>query len=318
MRPVRSAFTLIELLVVIAIIAVLIGLLLPAVQKVRESAARTTCQNNLKQIALASHGYHEVAGTLPPSRIYNEYLSWAVLLMPHLEQDPLFKQFDTTRRYIDQPAATVATAVPVYYCPSRRRPPSLSKAGVDDLGSVDKPGAAGDYAGSGGDRAGYGGELDGYSGNPNAPTPADGCILVATRVVRTGTTVTSWRGQVTLATIGDGASNTLLFGEKHVPRTTLNGDIGDASIYNGDHHRTVARVAGPDTAGGSLPYNLGQGPNDVAGGAGRYQRIFGSWHTGVCNVALADGSVRTLPNGTDPVQLGRLSTRNDGGVLTLP
>src|SRR5438128_8237330 len=128
-RPWRTAFTLIELLVVIAIIAILIALLVPAVQKVREAAARTQCLNNLKQIGLALHSYHDVRRRLPPGGVSQittpappsseAGLSWQVLILPYIEQGNLSAKFDPTlgfRSTINWPLGLIQ--VPIYFCPS--------------------------------------------------------------------------------------------------------------------------------------------------------------------------------------------------------
>jgi prepilin-type N-terminal cleavage/methylation domain-containing protein/prepilin-type processing-associated H-X9-DG protein len=298
----RSGFTLIELLVVIAIVAILVALLAPAIQRVRESASRLTCTNNLKQLGIAVHNYHEAHRRLPASRLMvtsgQEFATWSVLLLPYLEQQALYAKWDLRRKYVDQLDDSVRTTpVSVFTCPARRSPGSLSTFDA-------KPGFLGDYAACGGDRLSYDGLLDEAPG-------ANGAMVTAL-CTQTGGVLKTWRDRLRLRDITDGTSQTFLIGEKHVPVGRFGDHSGDSAMFDGDCHRTASRVAGP---GPSYDFNLAQGPTDIAGGQERWERIFGSAHPGTCNFVFADGSVQTLSIDVSPRTLRLLAVRNDGEIV---
>jgi prepilin-type N-terminal cleavage/methylation domain-containing protein len=149
----HGGFSLVELLVVLAVMALLAGLLLPAVQRAREAANRTSCANNLKQIGLAMHHYHLDHDSLPPGCSCQQGATWAVLILPYLEQENLAGLWDLRRPYYRQSDAARLTSLPHYFCPSRRlrsTDPTESISGdVPSDGPPDAanvPGALADYA----------------------------------------------------------------------------------------------------------------------------------------------------------------------------
>ncbi len=338
-RP-RTAFSLIELMVVIAIIAVLIGLFLPAVQKVREAANRMSCQNNLKQYGLALHNYHETHGRFPPLYLGGSgEATWMLFLLPYLEMDNVYKFWDTSlvfgyyRQRIPE-ARQVANRF--FYCPSRRSPPQLNSETRDrindratytfsgpllkDLGlqTYPFPGCTADYAAvGGGDNGTY--HLQGTLRWVGIPFPPGPDVDTRPGVWQ----LTRFTASTSMATVTDGASNTLVFGEKHLrPEAFGKADErehGDGPIYSDDsaqwHIRLLGRQdkddLGRPLAGFSLDRKLADGPND----SWRPAERFGSYHPGVCQFVFVDGSVRPLANSTDIDTLTRLALPADGQVI---
>jgi prepilin-type N-terminal cleavage/methylation domain-containing protein len=281
-RPWRRGFTLIELLVVIAVIAVLIALLLPAVQKVREAANRSSCQNNLKQMGLAMHNYYDSTGSLPPARGPGNW-SGAIFLLPFIEQENFFKQWVPGTGYNGQSQAVRETPVRIYYCPSRRRPP---------VNGGPVSGSIGDYAVNAGDGTRW--DWDEGAGPTNDP---NGMFVAIPN-----------EPPSRLADVLDGLTNTFMIGEKHVRKSQFGAGPYDASIYDGDNLHNVGRFAGT----GALLANDFDAPyQGGAKGGGN----FGSYHPGVCQFALGDGSVRPVQNSTSDATLARLTHKTDGLVV---
>lgn len=319
----RRAFTLVELLVVIAIIGILVGMLFPAVQSVRESARRADCLNRIRQIGLATTMFHDTHRAFPPARLFpkkwanypydqgNDEPTWLVRIMPYIEQTNNYQQWDLSLAYLDQPEAVRMQPVSLYLCPSRRSEDNAVADGGDADVEVTLPcgcggtqqvtvvgGATGDYAGNQGDLSpgSTGAATDYYWGGNGT-----GVIISSQAKLQFGNTLT-WIDRIRLASITDGASNTVLAGELHVNPENLNQIPYNGPIFNGQDLAAFTRVGGP---GVPILESWQQSPTAVMG--------FGSWHTGICNFVFADGSARAVSSSIDTVALGQLCNRADGG-----
>jgi prepilin-type N-terminal cleavage/methylation domain-containing protein/prepilin-type processing-associated H-X9-DG protein len=339
------AFTLIELLVVIAIIGVLVGLLLPAVQKVREAANRMKCQNNLKQLALAIHGYHDVNGTIPPGGYQNPTWtgggSWSgqggwqqdkgsfhLYILPHMEQDNLFKQvaaFDLYTPNVDTiTRAITAKVLPTATLPYHRCPSDGEQEGKCNHSN---------YVGNGGTQD-FSGSWSSCAFDPFSPLYCDGSKMTPPH---------NWtcygadngmfeyvigppRKPHNIADVSDGTSNTFVLGEIILNSNTYQ-QCWDkpAGVFRGcwssDGGFTITTstipLNYPTTTLSQTPQQCVPDPKtnpyNLAVSAG-----FRSRHTGGVNFAFMDGSIRFVSQTIDQVTLIRLSVRNDGEPVTLP
>ncbi|MGL6075891.1 MAG: DUF1559 domain-containing protein [Fimbriiglobus sp.] len=306
----RAGFTLIELLVVIAIIAVLIGLLLPAVQKVREAASRVKCTNNLKQLGLASHNAHDTNGALPPlcapdqmtvvsrTRYYNKRVGFTVLayLLPYLEQESLHTQAVTQTGGFHGGSGTAEwQIVPTFLCPSDPNS-SAGRGVVDNLGLPSNWGTSS------------------YVGNYNTfgnPYAADATTAYLTN---DGFRV---QGSNSFQTFADGSSNTILFGERYTNCTDSSGKVF-TSLW-ADSSESWRPVMGMDNfrrtafTRGYLAAPMFQVQPNWRSGCD--PSVTQTAHSGGMNVVLADGSVRSISGSISLLTWQAVCHPSDGQVL---
>jgi prepilin-type N-terminal cleavage/methylation domain-containing protein/prepilin-type processing-associated H-X9-DG protein len=287
----RNGFTLIELLVVIAIIAILIGLLLPAVQKVRDAAARMSCQNNLKQLGLALHNYADSNGGFPPARMTTPKThGWIALTLPYFEQGNLFTRYDQAVNWDDPrndlPAgrSTNSADLKVLFCPSTARGrKGANGRGITDYTALNRV------------------VNNAYTGTVRADPTRQGVLGLNVR--RRVTDIT------------DGTSNTLLLSEVGgrndlwVLGQKVSGSSGGGAWSNPDG----CEQALTGTMPGSHPPVAGPCAVNCTNNNGQ---VYG-FHASSANVLLADGSVRALHNDLDLHVLVFLITRAGGEVFTL-
>ncbi|HEY1186987.1 MAG TPA: DUF1559 domain-containing protein [Gemmata sp.] len=311
----RIGFTLIELLVVIAIIAILIGLLLPAVQKVREAAARMQCSNNLKQIGLALHNYHSAQQKLPPGTSSGSFTGPNVFLLSYLEQDNIAKQIPNPETEYAF-GAWNANKPKVFVCPSETERGESSVFGY------------GSYKFNSGSWA----KISGWDGVFGMRSADEGAPAQVAQVVK-------------LTDITDGTSNTAAAAEAgNYPSSGANSKLGDCfeagsvsattlpaarAQFLGMNWQT-ASLAGGSWRGRGYPWGEGSmwrglynhllPPNSPCWRPGAYGLMvapIGSRHSGGANAVMADGSVRFVRDGVDPDAWTAAGTRASGETLPL-
>jgi len=303
-RRIKKGFTLIELLVVIAIIAVLIALLLPAVQQARESARRTQCKNNMKQIGLAILNYESSSTCFPIGSFnpLNLVPNWRAQIFPYMDQAPLWTQFDFTSSFAgnvvtDNTTLLASRVVTAYVCPSSPLMPCVNLGNNTQLIQVPM------YIGIAGAYPDPAGRVVGFASNYGGQYTNNG-ILLYNQVTR-------------IRDATDGTSNVMMVAEQ-------SGRVGLTDIRSGYYGGyTGADFAGAVTSAApgdswsvgltSLMYRF-DSPTTAAGSTSPYNAntIINSFHTGGVHGLFADGSVRFLSDNTDFNVCLQLCSCNDG------
>ncbi|MCP4786680.1 MAG: DUF1559 domain-containing protein [Fuerstiella sp.] len=323
----HRAFTLIELLVVIAIIAILIALLLPAVQQAREAARRTQCKNNLKNILLSLHNYHDVHTTFPQGqtpgrpRLHCCGGNWRVHVLPYMDQGTVFSQIDWSGAYSFGGSRNYAAyaggaevfaglRIPTFICPSSPLDPNdTTVVNNQQMGQTH--------------------HYVGVSGSLGVPRGSNRKTDYGGVVRGNGLLGVNRNARIRDAT--DGTSNTIMIAEQSADVNIDGTNRNVSSNYYGGWSGQAGRIAtdragrphwGAGTTCLRYPINHGVGKQRIARssipGADRawdFNTIINSYHTGGIQVGLGDGSIRFVSENLDFGTLQRLCSMNDGDTV---
>jgi prepilin-type N-terminal cleavage/methylation domain-containing protein len=341
------AFTLVELLVVIAIIGILVALLLPAIQAAREAARRSQCANNLKQLGLAAHNFHDGKKVLPPARIVDHQATWLYLILPYMEDVQLGQMWDISEGDFYDQAREVRTArIPSYICPSQDHPTleiaqeittasgHVHSGSMADQGGNIYFGSLADYMASMSSSCAISRNSINLDSTTDIANKVDGAIVPVKQNPRQyfknpnkpgndnyPQGVQRYISQTNFAKIADGTSKTLMFGE--IPGSRSNGWTDNAGqektgfqAFNGDN--APGLFVGEAFPFADYPETDDKWPLYHRKPSGNRMPVsFGSSHPGVVQFVMCDGSVQPLGRDINPTVLDRMAQRNDGEVYDI-
>ena len=310
----HTAFTLIELLVVIAIIAILIALLVPAVQKVRAAAARTQCVNNLKQLGIAVHSYHDTYKQMPPNAAdvrlqlgdrqhlrRRQTWTWIARILPYIDQGNLAAQYNIPEATLGAAQAGVAAVIPVLLCPADGTETANPATDWENINGITM--GLTNYKGCSGSNWGYNSGSTFTTAFPvSDPNPMPG--INPEDGLDHGNGIfyrTDGKRKLTLVGITDGTSNTFMIGE----------DLHSYDIHCGGwaYPNYVASTC-------AIPLNYNDAGNNYNNWPNRYS--FHSKHEGGANFCFADGTVRFIFDNINLQNYYDLATIRGGEAVTLP